>query len=523
MLKHMCWAAACSALFACTSDVSEKLVLSAPSEVSTIDGLSQETKQELKTAEEVAARSPEHQIIERRYSAEAARGEVPLLVKSPDSQRLPFSKDKLDDVVAPYPTKDARTTGFTLQDALAASLANDAGIAEAQQLLSKAEIAETNAILGYAPRVLAIGELSSVRQNVLDTDNDVFQEGKAQFRVLNGRVEATQPVIDVARILAFRVAGIEARGAEIDYVSATQRAVVNTITAYMSALEAQVRSEGVGRRLDLLRKQLVAEKKLIEFGFETESAKSLVEVEIGRNEIELLEYRAALTTALTDLGTLIGQPIDRVTDLDLSPRALQSVVIGDATQHVATALRRNSELQRARLTTLALRREHDRQLAEDFAPRLELFGRTEYEDREASRFGGGSRTLDSAVGLRATIPLFNSSGRGYLSREAEKDAEIAILAENNLRRALEVEIRTVHNELKSFRSLIADSEKVLASAEQLKRRAERRVAAGQTVEVEVLRQQLQVERAREWAARSKYAFVRSWARFSLLTGVPFKL
>ena len=162
-------------------------------------------------------------------------------------------------------------------------------------------------------------------------------------------------------------------------------------------------------------------------------------------------------------------------------------------------------------------------MAEDFAPRLEGFARAEYEDREASRFGGGSETFDATVGLRLTVPIFNASGQGYRSFEARSDARLAILNEANLHRALDVEVRALANELDAYRRLIVKSEGAFNSANKLLASAKRRVASGQAVPIEVLRQQLQVERAREWVERSRYSFIRSWARLSFLTGAAFEL
>lgn len=490
----------------------------------TVSDASLGTQAGVQAATEAAADSVEHQVLSRRFSVEAARGDLPLLKSDGDTVSNVFSfTNALKEEPASFATKDARGGGFTLDDAVQAALAQDIEIARAAEQLTKAEVAETNAALGYFPRVSGVGELLFVSQDVINTDNAVFQEGNAEFSVLTGTVEATQPLIDISRLLAIRVAEVETQASELAYISATQRSVFNAISSYLTALEAQTQMRSVTKRLALLNEQRDAEQRLIDSGFATDTARELVEVEIGRNEIEQLEYQTTLAASLKELGTLIGQPIATLEPVTLSVASRENVGRDNPDAYVSAALRSNPEMQRLRLVSLAERKEFERQLAEDFAPRLEGFARAEYEDREASRFGGGSETFDATVGLRLTVPIFNASGQGYRSFEARSDARLAILNEANLHRALDVEVRALANELDAYRRLIVKSEGAFNSANKLLASAKRRVASGQAVPIEVLRQQLQVERAREWVERSRYSFIRSWARLSFLTGAAFEL
>ena len=48
--------------------------------------------------------------------------------------------------------------------------------------------------------------------------------------------------------------------------------------------------------------------------------------------------------------------------------------------------------------------------AVDFAPVLVAFARIVDEEREDSRFGGGSITADTITGVRLVVPIFNARG-----------------------------------------------------------------------------------------------------------------
>lgn len=490
-----------------------------------LGAVSDKTQTALDKANIVADKSLANAVISRRFSQEAARGEKPLL--STKSKKLPIlaieTSASVEETVSPVPIKDARFGNFTLDDAIKATLGFDVNVAQAAERLTRSEIAKTNATFGYLPRVQSVNEFLGIRQNVIDTDNAVFQAGEAEFSVLNARVEATQPIFDLGQLFGIRVASLDVRAAEMAYISAAQRSAFETISAYTRALEAQGQAESVKNRLALLKRQRAAEVSAERSGVATQSARELVDIEIGRTEIELLEIISAQTASLTELGRLVGQPVNKVVPINVPLSRRSSVAIGSPDDFISKALRDNPEMNRLRLVSLRQRSEFKRQAAEDFAPRLEALANLDFEDRGDSRFGGGSETLDGTIGLRLTVPIFNANGRGYVSREVESEARNALLEEANLRRALETEIRSVYRELVTLKSLILKAEAALRSSKRLLADARRREKTGLVVPVDVVRQKIQVERAKEWVLRSKYTFVRSWARFSFLTGESLSL
>ncbi|MEM7190617.1 MAG: TolC family protein, partial [Pseudomonadota bacterium] len=418
-------------------------------------------------------------------------------------------------------TPDAAAAPLSFDAAIQAAMVNSIEAALANEALNKAEIEAVNAIFGYLPRITATGEFSRVKQDVLQSDNAVFQTGVAEFNVITGRLEVTQPLLDFSSLLAVRVADTAEKAAERGYVAAVQTAAFDAATAYLLALEAKAKLVSVSNRADLLAQQVAVEDNLIEFGLSTPATRQLLEVQIGQTEVERLQYQEEHHAAIVALGTLIGQSVGDLVDMRAGGAMLETAGLHDAQDLVIKALRDNPEMQQRRLATLQQRSELRRQFAADFAPTVNLFGSLDYEDRGASRFGGGSETFDQTAGVRVQVPLFNANGTGYQSFEEQSDLRAAVLSETQLRRELDIEVRSLDYRLKSLRGLIGKANRAVAAAGDLLSSARRSVDAGVATELLVLRHKIQQENALEWQARSNYVFLRNLARLAFLTGNRF--
>ncbi|MEM6662715.1 MAG: TolC family protein [Pseudomonadota bacterium] len=509
-------------LLGCASDNAEQRAIGAPGAVTAFGPPPSSTSAALAVAAGEAATSPTSRELARRYSPEAASGKSPLW-KSVRMGLPEISTWQVDmeETPAPYDTPDAAAAPLSFDAAVKAAMVNSIEAALANEALNKSEIAAVNAVFGYLPSITATGEFNRVRQDVIRTDNAVFQAGVAEFNVLNGRVEATQPLLDFSSLLAIRVADTAEKATERAYIAAVQGSAFDAATAYLLALEAKAKLDSVTARSGLLAQQVAVEDDLIEFGLSTPATRQLLEVQIGQTEVERLQYQQEYDTAVVSLGKLIGQTVTDLVDMRAGDQMLQTAALHSTEDLVRKALRDNPDMQQRRLATLQQRQEVRRQFAEDFAPTVNLFASAEYEDRAASRFGGGSVTFDQNFGVRVSVPLFNANGTGYQSFEEQSDLRAAVLSETLLRRELDIEVRSLDQRLKSLRGLIGKADRAVSAATDLLSSARRSVESGVATELLVLRHRIQEENAREWQARSNYVFLRNWARLAFLTGNRF--
>lgn len=473
----------------------------------------------LAEADADAATSPASVVTASRFSRTTVTGDAAPLKDGIDL--VPEISRDTDDL----PTDEGERVSFdaleapvAFDEAVAAALQNDVDVAVAMERISEAEAARINAIFGYLPRITAQGTFSRIFQNVLETDNAVFEAGTAEFNAVSLTGEVRQPLLNFSALLAIDAADVGKTAAEAEYVAVSQSSAFTSATVYLQALEAQTQIDGAERRMALLEEQIAAEERLIASGLSTETGKKLIAVEKGSINIELLEYRESLSLALAELGRLIGQPVRRVAAVTPPPALIDTAGKGPWEEYANAAFRANAELQTLRLETLRQRQQYYSQFLEDFAPTVDLFGRVEYEDREASRFGGGSVTRDFTLGVEANVPIFNATGEGYRNVEEESRLRQAILTEAGRRKALESEVRALVDRIEAQRRNIAEADSALAAASDLLDSAQRGTEFGVSSDLLTMRQDIQRAQAETWAARSRYAFLRSWVRLSFLTG-----
>jgi outer membrane protein TolC len=473
----------------------------------------------LEAADAMAAASPTHRVQTRRLSQAVSKSAAdPLLMPPLPVPEITGMGVTLRDA-GPLP-EAARVpeSDISLPGLIALTLNHNGEIARAAESVTAADIAAVNAVFAYLPRVSSVGEWTRVYQDVIDSDNEVFREGDANFPVLNIQTEIRQPILDFPRIFGMRRADTGRSVARAAYLGVAQGTVFNVVNTYVNALDYKHRLASVEQRILLLDRQIAAELRLLETGRSTPAAAQLLEIEQGSAALERTEFAENYAMALAELSRLVGRQVPDVADFALPDEVWEQAGRGPLDDYLLAALKDNPLVKQRRIESLERRQVYEESLLVDFAPTLEGFARQEYEDRDASRFGGGSRTLDHTIGLQLTVPIFNVRGEGYRSREQLSELRQAVIGEAQLRRELEGEIPSLLMRLNAQRQSMRNAEAAVAAAERLVASAEVGVQAGINPEFMVTMQELQLERAREWADRTRYAFVRSWVRLAYLTG-----
>ncbi len=358
---------------------------------------------------------------------------------------------------------------------------------------------------------------------MINTDNQVFQEGDATFKTLVAQLELVQPIFDLARIRGLKRAEGERAASRAALVAESHEVVYTLVTAYLRALEKKAQLDGVEQRLQLLGEQERNEQKLETTGFATGDASDLIALEIGAAQSEQISLSSQYSMALVELSRMAGHPIDQLVPVQVSEEVHRLVDSGSVQSLIRQALTDNPRVNVQRLETLGALRSFKQQRASERVPTLDGFFRGEYEDREASRFGGGSETFDNTIGLRLSIPLLNASGRGYTSREARSQYHQAVLREANLLREIEVEVATLMPRLAAEHAVLTQADAVIQASEALVERAEKAAGTGFGTEMLVLRHSLQLELAKARAEQARYAFLSTWVRLAYLIGEPIEV
>ena len=391
-------------------------------------------------------------------------------------------------------------------------------IGRAAQAINRAEAQRLNAVFGYLPQVSINASYNQLQQEVIESDNAVFLAGKATYPVTNYSLELRQPLFDLSRIYGIQLKKTARTVAEVQYVGTVQAVMFETFDAYLTAVQSRNRSRLLRQRMALITSQINQVSALSDTGFSTDSEVLTYRAELANLAADEAVEAGRYAKALADLSRLTGTPIRDIQTFRF-PGGVQGTERRiTAAQAYAAAEENNPALLAAAIAVVEGELGRKQAIAADFSPVLDAFARIENETREGSRFGGGSKTQDTTVGVRLTIPIFNASGQGYATSERVVDLRDDALNYFNTKRELQTEIAGTLARMATISRAIGQSS-AAASALAANVRAEQvKVRSGESVDLVVLSRQLAELEARETIDFQRIEYLRAWGRLQYLTG-----
>ena len=409
----------------------------------------------------------------------------------------------------------------TLREVMDLALEHDLQLAQSEERIDEAQEFARNARYGYYPRVSMQADLSYVSQDVISTDNQVFKKGEASFDTTRFQGEIVQPIIDTGRARAIKSADTGSVAARTAADLEQRNVTYKVISAYLKALESTVQLESMEHRLKILKAQQSAEQRKQRSGYGTTDGIHLLALEIGTAESDKITYMSEFARAMSELSRIIGRPVSKVAEVVINPSAFDSLFRASPNDLMIEAHNANPLVKLRKLESYHTKQQYSEQRAREFHPTLEGFVRSEWEDRQESRFGGGSETFDTTVGVRLNVPLFNANGQGYPSREARSRMRQSILREADAIRELNTEISNLKLRLYVEWNTYENSQKVVRSARELVSSAKKQAEAGRATEMMLLRQSLQLEMASSRAQKARLSYLSTMTRLVFLTGRSF--
>lgn len=417
-----------------------------------------------------------------------------------------------------YASDPAFTGTATLASLLSSALERNTRIGTAAQRINQADAERLNAIFGYLPQVNITVSNDQINQKVIETDNAVFALGQARYPVTTLTARIDQPILDLSRIFGIQHATNARSISEVEYIRTVRDVAYEVFDAYLVANQARARSKSLRQRMALLGRQIGAQTALNESGLG-----DVIEVSSLRAERNTMASEEALEASryidtLGDLAGLTGMSVSQIETLRFPQGIARSENRLSAAKAVAIGLEQNPLIMSAALSVVGAELDRRRALATDFAPVLAAYAMLERQDRGDSRFGGGSVTEDTTVGVRLTIPIFNGRGRGYDTLPATVGVRREALDYHARRREVETEIRAAHARLSELTRAMGQAGNAAREAARAVGSERDRLATGQSAELAVAARELRLSTARERAAFYQIEYIRSWARLQYLMG-----
>lgn len=400
---------------------------------------------------------------------------------------------------------------------MAAALDTNPAIGRAAEGINRAQAERLNAIFGYLPQVSATLQRDQLDQEVVETDNRVFQAGTASYPVDTDRVQVTQPIIDLSRIFSIRIATSARSLAEIEYVRAVKDVTAEVFDQYVIAVQSRQRAAYLDSRLALMDAQVGGIERRIGVGEGQYVDLASMRSERGSLAAEIAFEQTRYQNAVSTLSALTGRVVVGGLDGEL-PAVTGYGQPGDLDFALATGREENPAIMAAAFRLVMADMERWRSIFDDFAPVLSAYASLDREDRADSRFGGGSITDDQVVGIQLSIPIFNASGRGYSTLTSRVDERMAALDYFAVGREIETGIRGAHDRMIALSRAIAAADDAVADAEAALARENDRVALGQAANYRVLSRQVRLNIAEERRAFYQAEYLRAWGELQYLTG-----
>lgn len=313
----------------------------------------------------------------------------------------------------------------------------------------------------------------------------------------------TQPVIDIARWGQLEQSQFIARTGDVSLAQARQDLILRVAQSYFDVLAAQDTLDTILAQKEAVSVQLQAAQQGFNLGAttitDTYEAQSRLDL-LNANE---LQARNALQVARDQLAKIIDEHPRQLAGLARST-ALPAPEPNRIDDWAAQASRANLEVARAQLSAQIVEKQIDIARSGHY-PTLNLYAQTgTASDRGIHGQRNGPRSLDTAVGLELSIPLY--SGGGISSQVREQTSRLQ-QARYEFEAAKRQAVQSTREHFSGVTSGLAQIQ-ALRAAEQSSQAAleanRTGYEIGVRVNIDVLNAQQQLYETRRALARARY-------------------
>lgn len=292
---------------------------------------------------------------------------------------------------------------------------------------------------------------ANLSANTTRTDNRIIDGNNHGYTL-----SLTQPLFDARAWFTFRRGQLLEEQAQLVFASAQQDLILRSIDAYLGVLRAQstlelaqARERALSRRLEQVEAQF--EVGLIAVTDVLDSRASYDDA-----AVQLIDAQGALSNSFEALERLAGSALDNVQPLN-PDYPIQSVEPTDPSAWLDRAFEGNLNYRISQYNSQAARRSLQAARSERL-PRLAV----EAQGGESTELGDWRET--NSIALTLSVPLYTGGSLSSGVREADQRNRAALFNQEDQRRALRVQTRSL------LRDLNTSVESVKARAQSIKSR-----------------------------------------------------
>lgn len=278
---------------------------------------------------------------------------------------------------------------------------------------------------------------------------------------------------------AMRAAKMEKEAAEMEFRQVQQAILFEVATEFFSLYQAQENLSIAEKALDLARKQLALAVARRQAGTATRTEVIRSEVVVSAAERDLVKAKKDVKVFRSRLGFVIGQPLEDQT-VDIEREASLTSESKDAEKYVEKAVQSRPDYRLSELN-LKIAEESVRMARAAFSPTASLSG-----DFSRSQHVSSFRDNDNwQIQAKVEYDLFDGFGRDASYEQAKILLRQATLEQMYLARQIDLDVRESLLEIEALESILKNSEKEVAAAQENYERVIEQFREGLSTAVEV--------------------------------------
>lgn len=405
---------------------------------------------------------------------------------------------------------------ISLYDLYEEGIGNNLNLVVAKKSIDVADAELANATFRFFPSLNGTASAVLTNQNILASDNQVFQKGQATYPTYNAILEAKMPIVNLENVFNHRKATAATRKAHVEYIGTAQTYVRDLIVAYLDLAEANAIIAEYQEKVRLLGNRAETERQLLSANSGRPEIVASFEQQLSDAKAHLISDQARRREATARLYQLTGIDVTqvkggvRMADLKLPANDLQNLRI--------LAPRSNVRYLAKQYEADILMEGLNEARSADFGPKVNAFATAEYEDRGGSQFGGGSTTVQSTVGVELKVPLFNPEGNGYRTLPATAERELALAELAQLLREIDSDLSRAYYGYTAARDRLRDDNRTVARGEDILYLVNQRIESENAVRTEGLQSALEQAEFVRQRQQVIYEILREWVSIKYLLG-----
>ncbi len=355
------------------------------------------------------------------------------------------------------------------------------------------------------PTVNATAQFNDTTQDIISSENVVYDAGKSDFTTTEYGISLRQPLLRYDLFLGVGQAKVEQQKADLELKAAQQDLVVRVTERYLVALSAQDQLEFAKAEETAVRQHFELANARFEMGLAPITDLHDAKARLASREARTFEAEIQRVDAFEALRELTGIVPEGIMPLTSTFKPSPPVP-DNAEQWVETATRENLTVQaQGRLVNIA-KREVSIQKSGHY-PILDLVASFDNQDTQGTLFGGGSEVQTLEYGIQFSLPIYQGSTILAKTRQAYAQQQKIESDLERVRRETVRQARSSFLGVKNSISRIEALEQALISQQSTLEAKQQGYRAGLFTSLAVLDAERDLYQAKNELAQARYDYI----------------